>query len=139
MISNLELIKIALEHSHPLKVNDDNWVGDVASALVTEKGNVYYGVCVDSGSGIGFCAERSAISQMFANGETKVSKIVAIWNNNPDKDIYVLPPCGACREFMKQVCEDGLDIEVIMSETNSKKLRDLLPDHDWPENKVEIS
>jgi hypothetical protein len=39
-------------------------MGHVASSLVTDAGNVYSGVCIDSGSGTGFCAEHAAIAAM---------------------------------------------------------------------------
>lgn len=70
---------------------------------------------------------------MITNKEYKVKKIVAVWNNNPEKELYVLPPCGACREYMKQVCKDGLDIDVILANDKVKKLRELLPENDWPQ------
>lgn len=134
-ITNEELIQKATQCLNPVLVgdNDNHWMGDVASALVTDKGNIYTGVCMDAGSGLGFCAERTAIAQMITNKEYKVKKIVAVWNNNPKKELYVLTPCGACREYMKQVCEDGLNIEVILANGKVKKLSELLPEHEWPE------
>ncbi len=133
-ISNKELIKLAVEVLNPIEIDGD-WVGDVGSALVTDMGNTYTGVCVDVGSGAGFCAERAAIAQMFANKEQKVKKIVAVWNNNPEKDVYVLPPCGACRLFMFSRLEDSLDIDVVISSDKTVKLRELYPYHAWPERK----
>lgn len=136
-ISNKELIKLAIKVLNPIEIDGD-WHGDVASALVTDKGNIYKGVCVDVGSGAGFCAERAAIAQMFANKEQKVKKIVAIWNNNPEKDVYVLPPCGVCRHFMFSRLEDGLDIDVVISSDKTVKLRELYPYHEWPEKKENL-
>lgn len=81
-------------------------MGDVAAALVTDRGNVYLGVCMDPGSGLGFCAERTAIAQMITNKEYRIKKIVAVWNNNSQKAVYVLLSCGACREYMRQICSD---------------------------------
>lgn len=135
MIENIDLIQEAAQYLNPI-LRNDRWMGDVAAALVTDRGNIYYGVCLDPGSSIGFCAERSAIAQMVANKEYTVKKIVAVWNNNPAKNLYVLPPCGACREFMKQICSDGLDIQVVVSEKETIPLRDLLPRSEWPERKV---
>lgn len=139
-MTNKELIKVAVKHSNPRLVDgqSDRWIGDVAASLVTDKGNIYSGICTDISSGLGFCAERAAISQMLDGGEEKVVKIVAIWNNNPDKDLYVLPPCGACREYMRQVCVDGLDTEVVLGLEKSMYIRELLPMHAWPEEKVQL-
>jgi len=72
---------------------------------------------------------------MFANGEQKVTKIVAVWNNNPQKDLYVLPPCGACRHFMFTRLQDALDIDVVLGSEKSVKLKELYPYHEWPEEK----
>jgi cytidine deaminase len=90
-ISNIELINLAAEVLNPKHIGDC-YVGQVGAALVTDKGNVYRGVCLDTDSGLGFCAERTAISQMITNKEYKIKKIAAVWNDNPDKDLYVLPP-----------------------------------------------
>lgn len=136
-ISNKELIKLAVEVLNPIE-RDGDWIGDVGSALITDKGNIYTGVCVDVGSGAGFCAERAAIAQMFANKEQKVKKIVAVWNNNPEKNVYVLPPCGACRLFMFSRLEDSLDTDVIISSDKTVKLRELYPYHEWPEHKEDL-
>lgn len=130
-----ELIKAATACLNPVEIpeSENHWTGDVAAALITDKGNVYTGVCMDPGSGLGFCAERTAIAQMLTNKEYKVKTIIAVWNNNPQKQLHVLAPCGACREYMKQVCQDGLEIEVILSNGRTAKLKELLPEHEWPE------
>lgn len=136
-ISNKELIKLAVAVLNPIERAGD-WIGDVGFALVTDRGNIYTGVCVDVSSGVGFCAERAAIAHMFANKEQKVKKIVAVWNNNPEKDVYVLPPCGACRLFMFSRLEDGLDTDIVISGDKTVKLRELYPYHEWPQQKEDL-
>lgn len=136
-ISNIDLIKLAAEVLNPVEI-DGAWQGDVGAALVTEAGNIYRGACVDVGSGAGFCAERAAIAQMFTNKEYKVKKIVAVWNNNPEKDLFVLPPCGVCRHFMFSRLQDGLDIDVVLGTDKVVKLKELYPYHEWPKEKVEL-
>ena len=42
-----------------------------------------------------------------------------------------MPPCGRCREFIRQVDPLNLDTEVILAPDNIVKLRDLLPYHEW--------
>jgi cytidine deaminase len=130
-ISNRDLIKLASEVMNPKHIGD-NYVGQVGAALVTDKGTIYKGVCLDVGSGLGFCAERTAISQMITNKEYKVKKIVAVWNDNPKKELYILPPCGVCRQYMFMLSEDALDIDVVVSYEKTVKLNDLLPYHEWP-------
>lgn len=131
-VTNEELIKLATEVLNPHHMGDC-FMGQVGAALVTDKGTVFRGVCLDTGSGLGFCAERTAISQMITNKEYKIKKIVAIWNDNPEKDLYVLPPCGVCRQYMFMLSEDALNIDVVLGKDKVVKLNELLPYNKWPE------
>jgi cytidine deaminase len=124
------LIDAAAERVNPHRVGD-RLFGDVASVLVTDLGQMYAGVCIDTGSGTGFCAEHSAIAAMVTAGEYRISQIVAVWRNDSGA-LHVLPPCGRCREFIRQVHPANLDTEVILSLNRSAPLRDLLPEHEWP-------
>jgi len=129
--TNEELIKIAEDTLNP-RVVGDRLFGDVASTLITDKGNLYSGVCIDTGSGTGFCAEHSAIAAMVTAREYKIERIVTVWRD--DKGVtYVLPPCGRCREFIRQIDGDNLEAEVILSRDKVAKLKDLLPYNEWPE------
>ncbi len=129
-ISNEDLIKQAESVLNPVK-RGDFLMGDVGSALVTDKGNVYLGVCMDISSGIGFCAEHSAIAAMVTAGEFKIEKIVAVWRGEKE-GLCVLSPCGRCREFMRQIHPDNIrDTEVIMGSHQVMKLSELLPYHEW--------
>ena len=121
-ISNEELIEKAKSVLRPRKIRHGCTVGDVACALVTEGGNVYLGVSIDTGSGMGFCAEHSAIAAMVTHGELLIKKIVAVAD-----DGIPIPPCGRCREFMHQIHESNFKAEVIIGKNKSVKLRDLLP------------
>jgi cytidine deaminase len=104
--------------------------GDVGAALVTDRGNVHVGVSIDTASGTGFCAEHSAIAAMVTAGEFRISAIVAVWKDDNGTTV-VLPPCGRCREFIRQVSETNLDADVILG-NDVVKLRELLPYHEWP-------
>lgn len=137
-LSNIELINLAVGVMQPKHIGDC-FVGQVGAALVTDIGTVYKGVCLDVGSGLGFCAERTAISQMITNKEYKVKKIVAVWNDNPEKDLYVLPPCGVCRHYMFMLSEDALDIDVVLGSEKTVKLRELYPLSEWPEREKALN
>jgi cytidine deaminase len=110
---------------------DDRRFGDVGSTLVTNVGNHYSGVCIDTGSGTGFCAEHAAIAAMVTAGEYEIAKIVAVWRDDQGV-LHVVPPCGRCREFIRQIAPANLDTEVLLSHTSSARLRDLLPHSSWP-------
>jgi cytidine deaminase len=100
--------------------------------LVTDRGNSFSGVCIDTGSGTGFCAEHAAIAAMVTAGEYRIARIVAVWRDKAG-DVYVLPPCGRCREFMRQIDVENLNAEIVLGREESVRLRDLLPRHEWPE------
>lgn len=128
--SNKELIDTAQGVLNPHAVGG-RLFGDVASVLITATGNRFSGVCIDTGSGTGFCAEHSAIAAMVTAGEYRIAAIVAVWRDD-DGLLYVLPPCGRCREFIRQVDPANLDTEVILGHDRSALVRELLPAHDWP-------
>jgi cytidine deaminase len=125
-----ELIATAASHLNPHRVGD-RLFGDVAATLVTDSGAVFSGVCIDTSSGTGFCAEHAAIAAMVTAGEYRVAKIVAVWRDDADT-LYVLPPCGRCREFIRQVDPANVDAEIVLAADTSSPLRDLLPLHEWP-------
>lgn len=43
--------------------------GGVAAAVLSDSGRTYTGVCVDTASTLGVCAERNALFNMVTNGE----------------------------------------------------------------------
>ena len=128
--TDTELISAAAALLRPHRVGD-RLVGDVGSALVTAAGNVYGGVCIDTASGTGCCAEAGAIAAMVTAGEYRIGRIVAGWRAE-DGRLHVLPPCGRCREFIRQIDPANLDTVVVLGR-RSVPLRDLLPAYEWPE------
>ncbi len=121
-ISDEELIKKAKSVLKPRKIKNGCTIGDVGCALVTDKGNVYLGISIDTCCGIGFCAEHSAIAAMVTHGEHVIKKIVAVVEGGKP-----IPPCGRCREFMHQIHEKNLETQVIIGKNKTVELKDLLP------------
>ena len=99
--------------------------GGVAAAILTKKGNIYVGVCIDTASTLGMCAERNAIANMITNGESQIDKLVAVMPNGK-----VGSPCGACREYMMQLDKNSGEIEILLDLESRKtvKLKALIPD-----------
>jgi len=125
MLSNHEMIQRAKAVLNPRRLTHEHSAGEVACALQTAAGNLYLGVNIDVGSGMGFCAEHSAVAAMVTAGETRIARIVAVWG---DDTLLVLPPCGRCREFMYAVDPANLETtDVILGENRSVKLKELLP------------
>ncbi len=117
-----QLKEIATKKVNPRKLANDSYAGSVACALLTDNGNVYEGVCIDTPSSMGFCAEHAAIAQMITNEESKIEKIVAVGQGG---EIY--PPCGRCREFMYQINDKNLQVDILVAENKVVKLKELLP------------
>ena len=87
----------------------------VASAILTDKGNIYLGVNVENASlGLTMCAERTAIFNMVTHGDRKPI-IVAIVTDYEEP----IPPCGACRQV---IAEFNPEATIAMYSTKSKKL-----------------
>lgn len=100
--------------------------GSVSAALLTEKGNIYVGVCIDTACSLGMCAERNAIANMITNGENGICRLIAVNRNGK-----AIPPCGACREFMTQLMpENYRSIEIMLDYEKGKivTLRELTPE-----------
>lgn len=91
--------------------------GGVAAAILTKQCNIYVGVCIDTASSLGMCAERNAIANMITNGESQIDKVVAVTPNGK-----VGSPCGACREYMMQLDKDSGDIEILLDLETKKQL-----------------
>ncbi|UZX31445.1 cytidine deaminase family protein [Lactobacillus helsingborgensis] len=90
--------------------------GSVAAAVMTESGNIYTGVCVDTACGLGVCAERNALFNMITNGETRISRVLALMADGKNG-----APCGACREFIVQLMEkDYRHVEVMLDYESGK-------------------
>ena len=121
-----KLVEIAKGTLNPRQMEKSAWAGQVAAALVTDKGNVYTGVCIDVPCSMGFCAEHAAIAAMVTAGENRIEKIVAV-----NDTAGIVAPCGRCREFMYQICYDNLDTQIMLS-SGVCTLADLLP-HIWTE------
>lgn len=92
---------------------------------MTKNGNIYVGVCIDTASTLGMCAERNAIANMITNGESKIDKVVAVM-----PDGRVGSPCGACREYMMQLDKNSGEIEILLDLETKKtvRLKELIPD-----------
>lgn len=92
------------------KISDYVDAGGVAAAILSGSGRIYTGVCVDTCSTLGICAERNAIFNMLTNGEQKIDRVIAIMPDGKSG-----PPCGACRELMVQLMpETYKDIRIML-------------------------
>ena len=125
-----DLILKATEVLNPRQLSSAAEAGSVAAALLTDSGQIYTGICIETKCSKGFCAEHAAAAAMITAGESHVVKMVAI-----NKRGNVLPPCGRCREFISQLNDKNIEADVLINRKKSMKLKELLP-YDWREAKM---
>ena len=128
-MNNKELIQAALAVVKPRTIHNAD-MGGVGCALVTTNNTIFTGVCIDTISGMGFCAEHSAISQMITQSEYRIEKIVAV-KRDEKGNVFILSPCGRCREFMYQTNPANANTKVILDLKKTVLLSTLLPYKDW--------
>ena len=87
---------------------------NVGAALLCDNGKTYVGCNIENGAyGPSICAERVAFVEAIKNGE-RGFETIAIVTGPKDADIYEMgSPCGVCRQFMSEFCDD--DFKIIMT------------------------
>ncbi len=111
---------------NPRRISEYVTAGEVSAAVLSKSGKIYTGVCIDTCSTLGICAERNAIFNMITNGEQEIDKVLCI---SPVEGRGA--PCGACRELMVQLMPDTYkDIEIMIDYKNNvvMKLGELTPE-----------
>ncbi len=119
------LYEAAKAVQNPRRISEYVTAGEVSAAIESASGKIYTGVCVDTCSTLGICAERSAIFQMLAAGEHEIRRVLAVLPDGTSG-----PPCGACRELMVQLMpETYKDIEIMANRETGEiiKLGELTP------------
>jgi cytidine deaminase len=120
-----ELIDAAYSVAGVYKPSKECESGSVGAAILTEDGNIYTGICIDTACSLGFCAEHAAVAEMLKHKESKIAMIAAVTDKRE-----ILPPCGRCRELLAQVNKSNMKARVIVNHEKTVTLRELLP-HYW--------
>lgn len=119
----VELAKEAMTHSY--SPYSGYWVG---AALLCSDGTVYQGCNIENGAYTPtICAERTAIFKAVYDGHRDFEAI-AICGGKDGVITGPFPPCGVCRQVMREFCRD--DFKVIMINETSFEvvtLKDILP------------
>lgn len=77
----------------------------VGAALLTKDGRVYTGCNVENSSyGATICAERTAFVKAISEGESQFAAIAIVCQEGEAW------PCGICRQFMRELCDDDFRI-----------------------------
>ena len=107
----------------------------VGAALLTENNKVYTGCNIENVAfGPSICAERVAFFKAISEGEKSFSKIAVVGGKN-GVITSPTPPCGVCRQVMREFCNDDFEILIVRGNENYDKvlLKDLLPHSFKPE------
>lgn len=121
-----KLYEAAKAVQNPREISERIYAGGVAAAIESASGKIYTGVCVDTSSSLGICAERNAMFNMITNGENEIRRVLAIM---PDGKTGA--PCGACREFMAQLMMGRYNqVEIMLDYENERivTLEELTPE-----------
>ena len=111
---------------HEKEISEFISAGGVSAAVLSKSGKIYTGVCIDTASTLGICAERNAIFNMITNGEYEIDRVLCI----PPMEGKGAP-CGACREFMVQLMPGkykDIDIMIDYKTDRVMKLGELTPE-----------
>lgn len=108
----------------------------VAAALLCKDGTVYTGCNIENASyPAGNCAERTALFKAVSEGKREFSCIVIAGGKNGKPEDYC-PPCGICRQVMREFC-DPSEFQVILAKSKEAykvfSLEELLPESFGPE------
>ena len=122
-----EMLDAAKSVFNARKISDYVTCGEVSAAVLSKSGKIYTGVCIDTCSTLGICAERNAIFNMITNGEQEIDKVLCIM---PDGKAGGAP-CGACRELMVQLMPKTYgEIQIMMDFESGRimKMSELCPE-----------
>ena len=95
------------------------WGFKVGAAVLAEDGEIYEGCNVESWvSGLGTCAERSAINHAILHGNRKIKEIAVVMDGkSPSEPV----PCGACLQYIHDFA-DNSKIKIVMAKTENNRI-----------------
>ena len=100
----------------------------VGAALLCADGTVYQGCNIENAAyGPTNCAERTAIFKAIYDGKRDFTAI-AVCGGKDGEITAAFPPCGVCRQVMREFCGDDFLIYIVGKDTyQTVTLADLLP------------
>lgn len=112
-----ELLQRAIDAAERLYVPG---IQEVGAAVRTASGPIFAGIHFETATGFAnICGEIAAICCMVAAGHRDLDTVAAVWRDRNGR-LYLLPPCGRCREV---ICDFNPEAWVIVTR---------MPDH-WDE------
>ena len=101
----------------------------VGAALLTADGTVYQGCNIENASFTPtVCAERSAFFKAIYDGKRDFRAIAVVGGKGGTVTGF-FPPCGVCRQVMREFCRDDFEVYLVGKDNEIKALtlKDILP------------
>lgn len=95
-----------------------NDINKEIAAILSINGNIYLGL----GIGHKVCPIESALSNLYLNEETKISKIVIL-----NKNSKLVLPCGRCRDLLINLGQDKAEILFDIGNLQTMTMKELNP------------
>ena len=105
----------------------------VGCCIVGDSGKYYTGINI--GWWHSSCAEVTALSNAWQNGERKIKYVMAVKLNKRTEELESVTPCGICREMFNQLHPEVKIVYVDDGEYVVKSVDQMLPDIDDDEQK----
>ncbi len=103
----------------------------VGAALRGRDGRIWTGIHLGATVGrLSICAEAVALGRCVIEGDGTIETIVAVRHPKPeeaDRELAVVPPCGACREMVLDHAPDAMIILPSLGGLVKLDVRALLP------------
>jgi len=103
----------------------------VAAAIRSENGRIWTGLHIGTTVGrLSVCAEAVAYGRALLDGDGTIQTAVAVRHPKPEeanRELAVVPPCGACREMILDHAPSALIIVKEMDVLIKLPIRSLLP------------
>lgn len=109
----------------------------VGAALLCEDGTIYGGCNIENAAYTPTnCAERTAFFKAVSEGKRSFLAIAIAGGPEGAEKLDYCPPCGVCRQVMREFC--GADFEILLAisptEWRTYTLQELLPESFGPDN-----
>jgi homotetrameric cytidine deaminase len=105
--------------------------GEVSAAVLSKTGKIYTGVCIDTCSTLGICAERNAICNFYSNkdDDETILNLYLLASNISKTYKDIIFPCGACLQFIQEFFKENNNIICysINKDKSVFRINDLLP------------
>lgn len=111
----------------------------VGAALLCADGTVYQGCNIENGSyGATNCAERTAFFKAVYDGHREFTAI-AVCGGKDGVISDVFPPCGICRQVMREFCADDFRVYLVGKDgvCTERTLSQILPDSFRPQTHMQ--